>query len=122
VAASATAPDIVVIAGGQNDFSTWTEDPQAITDAIWQTYADARAKFSGARIIAVGPSILPDVTDEVVAMDAEVASAAASIGAEYVSLLDPDVLDPSMDSGDGGHVGDAGHLAIAERFLSVVAS
>ena len=35
-----------------------------------------------------------------------------------VALIDPDIVDPSMDIGDGGHVDDTGHRAIADAVLA----
>lgn len=116
---NATAPEVLFIAGGQNDFRAWTENPQAVTDAIWATYREARTRFPETRIVAVGPSIIGDVSQNVIDLDAQVRAAAEEIGAEYVSLIDPDVLDRGMDVGDGGHVNDAGHGAIAAAVLAV---
>lgn len=115
------SPAVVVIAGGQNDFDDWGQDSAAVTSAITQTYTDARSRFPDARLIAVGPSILGDVIDSARQLDDAVRAASASVGAEYVSLLDPDALDAAtMDVGDGGHVNDLGHRAIADRVLSAL--
>lgn len=114
-----TPPAVVVIAGGQNDLDEWATDPAVVMAAIQALYANARARFPDARIIAVGPSAIGDVTAPVTEMDAAVQAAAASVGAEYMSLLNPDVLDPSMDAGDGAHVSDVGHRAIADRVLGL---
>lgn len=115
-----TAPDVLFIAGGQNDFAAWREDRQAVTDAVWQTYREARTLFPDTRIVAVGPSVIGDVSEEVIGLDAEVQAAAAEVGAEYISLISPDVLSPAMDVGDGGHVNDEGHRAIADRVMTLV--
>lgn len=110
-------PNVIFVSGGQNDFSAWAADPEAVTAAINQTFAELRAKYPDTRIVANGPSIIGDVNDNVRAFDAAVQEAAAAVGAEYISMIDPDVIDRSMDAGDGGHVNDSGHTAIAERVI-----
>ncbi|MFD1715603.1 SGNH/GDSL hydrolase family protein [Amnibacterium flavum] len=114
-AAAEQKPDILVIAGGQNDFGAFVADPVTVTAAIDQVYADARAAFPDIPIIAVGPSSPGGETDTVVDFDAAVQAAAASVGAQYISLLFPAVVEPSLVLPDGAHVGDAGHQAIADR-------
>ena len=92
-----------------------------VRDAIASSYAQARQEFPAARIIAVGPSFLGGTARWQSDMDAAVREAAASVEAEYVSLLDPPVLgDRALELGDGGHVNDLGHRAIADRVLSVL--
>ncbi|GAA2577193.1 SGNH/GDSL hydrolase family protein [Microbacterium binotii] len=113
-------PSIVVIAGGQNDFRAYSADPDTVSNAIRSTYEKARARFPDARMISVGPTIIGDVSATVQGFDSVVREAAASVGAEYVNMIDPDVLDRSMDAGDGGHVNDTGHRAIADRVLSTI--
>jgi hypothetical protein len=81
---------------------------------INKTYADLRAALPKARIIAVGPSVIGDVTPQIAQFDAAVQKAAASVGAQYISLIDPDILNESMAAPDGFHVDDAGHTAIAK--------
>lgn len=117
------APSVIVIAGGQNDFDAFQADSETVSAAIHTTYAVARQLYPDARIIAVGPSTLGPVDGTVAAFDAAVQAAAISISAEYVSLIDPDVLDATtMDAGDGGHVNDSGHRAIAAAVLRAVGS
>lgn len=122
VEAVAAAPDaspaIVFVAGGQNDFSRWANEPDVVRDAINRVYADISEKYPDARIIAVGPSIIGPVNDVILGIDGAVQDAAERVGADYISLLEPDVLDESMDIGDGGHVDDAGHRAIADAVLA----
>ncbi|MCS5735584.1 SGNH/GDSL hydrolase family protein [Herbiconiux daphne] len=113
-------PDIVVVAGGQNDMGAWTASPSDVTAGISKTYGDIRGRFPDARIIAVGPSTVGAVSNEVVAFDEAVQSAAASVNAEYISLIDPPVIEPSWVTVDGGHVTDSGHAAIAQRVLAAI--
>lgn len=108
--AAGVTPSVVVIAGGQNDSDEWLSNKQGdVRDAIAATYAKARQEFPTARIIAVGPSFLGGTARWHSDMDAAVRDAAASVEAEYVSLLDPPVLgDRALELGDGGHVNDLG--------------
>jgi hypothetical protein len=85
---------------------------------IAQTFADLRASLPSAEIVAVGPSIVDAVSPATIRFDAAVQQAAASVGAHYISLIDPDVLDSGMATADGGHVDDSGHAAISEAILS----
>ncbi|MCS5735582.1 SGNH/GDSL hydrolase family protein [Herbiconiux daphne] len=118
--AEAANVSIVLVAGGQNDFIAWATNPTKVSAAIAKTYADLREGMPNARIIAVGPSTAGGFATTVVEFDAAVQSAAASVGAEYVSLLDPPVLDPSMLIPDGSQINDAGHAAIAARVLQSI--
>jgi lysophospholipase L1-like esterase len=47
-----------------------------------------------------------------------VQAAAHRVGAEYVSLIDPRVIEERMVDLDGVHVNDEGHRAIADRVLA----
>ncbi|WNM24914.1 GDSL-type esterase/lipase family protein [Demequina capsici] len=115
--ADGVQPAIVVIAGGQNDTDEWLAGVDVVA-AIQETYEKARAEFPHAWIIAVGPSWIGDVQDWQVDFDQAVQDAAAAVGASYISLLDPQVLDdPSYTVEDGVHVDDAGHAAIARRVI-----
>ncbi|WP_062318477.1 SGNH/GDSL hydrolase family protein [Demequina maris] len=117
-AVAGVTADIVLIAGGQNDTEAWEADREAVAEAIDATYARARQLFPTARIVAVGPSWLGAIRPWHRAFDRAVQDAAAAVDAEYVSLLDPPVLKASYDDGDGVHVDDAGHAAIAKRVVS----
>ncbi len=104
-------PDIVVVAGGQNDVGMDLND---VRSAIESTFRTIRQELPNVKIIAVGPSA-PVAGDDITAIDSEVRKAAAAVKATYISLLDPPVLSKSMFLTDGAHVGDEGHLAIAAR-------
>ena len=112
--------DLVVIAGGQNDFPELRETPAEVFRAVGDTYALAARRFPEAQIIAVGPSTPWDVGLEVRALDSAVRAAAERHDATYVSMVDPDVvLDRHVDA-DGVHVGDQGYRAIADRVVSQI--
>lgn len=113
--------DFVIIGGGQNDFRGYYEDSEAVLSAIRDTYTNYRAAFPDAELIAVGPSTVGDPNGAAeVAIDATVQEAATAVGATYVSLLAPDVIEEGMLAADGGHVNDTGHQAIAERVLAAL--
>ncbi|MBX0299860.1 SGNH/GDSL hydrolase family protein [Cryobacterium sp. 1639] len=114
----AVQPDIVLIAGGQNDLSALAADPDAVRAAVDETYTRIREGLPQARIIAVGPSTAQPGNALIAELDGWVQAAAASVGADYVSLIDPVVIEPEMVDTDGVHVNDAGHRAIAERVLA----
>ncbi|MFB0833930.1 SGNH/GDSL hydrolase family protein [Arthrobacter halodurans] len=109
--------DVVVIAGGQNDFGAYYDPArrEALFAGVRETYALAGERWPEARRIAVGPSTPREPDDAARAIDAAVREAAAETGAEYVSLLEPNVLTPALVLPDGTHVGPEGHRAIAER-------
>jgi lysophospholipase L1-like esterase len=110
-------PDIVVIAGGQNDIMALDSDPDSVRAAIVTTYEEIREGLPQARIIAVGPSMAQPGNELIEKMDGWVQAAAESVGADYVSLIDPVTIEPDMVSVDGVHVNDEGHRAIADRVL-----
>lgn len=112
--------DIVVIAGGQNDFDELRTDPAPVFEAVSNTYAAVAQRFPDARVIAVGPSTPWEIGLEARAMDSAVRAAAQEHEATYVSLLDPDVVRDSFVSDDGVHVTDQGHRAIADRVLAQI--
>lgn len=115
----AAAPDVVVVAGGQNDFDAFAVHPEGVRAAIVDTYVGLRAGLLNAEIVTVGPSTTWGVDDIAIRFDAIVREAAASVGATYVSLLDPYVIDPAFVLADG-HVNNDGHRAIAERVVATL--
>lgn len=117
---SGDEPDVIVVGGGQNDFDDWAEDPVQVTRAIGATYETLRSDHPTATIIAVGPSHLDRVDPTSLALDRAVRDAATSADARYVSLLEPLTIQRGMVLPDGGHVGDAGHRAIADRVLQTL--
>ncbi|TFC05538.1 SGNH/GDSL hydrolase family protein [Cryobacterium adonitolivorans] len=114
----ASAPDVVVIAGGQNDRWALGTDPQFVRAAVNETFRLIRAELPNARLIAVGPSTAEPATAMLTDLDGWVQAAAHRVDAEYVSLLDPVVIRAEMVVADGVHVDDAGHRAIADRVLA----
>jgi lysophospholipase L1-like esterase len=114
----AAQPDIVFIAGGQNDLRTLATDPEAVRSAVMETYDRIRAGLPQARIVAVGPSVAQPGNQLIAELDEWVQATAKTVGAEYVSLIDPVVIEPELLDVDGVHVNDKGHRAIAERVLA----
>lgn len=104
-------PDIVVVAGGQNDIAQDARDEAVAVGAFFQ---DLRAALPSARIIAVGPSY-PLVYADAEVVNAAVRDAAQAVGADYVDLLNPPVLAPEYLIPGSVHVNDSGHAAIASR-------
>jgi lysophospholipase L1-like esterase len=119
-AAEGIAAETVVVAGGQNDLDEWAADSAAVTNAISRTYTHLRSTNPDSVIIAVGPSAIGSVSPAVAGMDAAVQTAAAAVGAQYISLINPDVLNVDMATADGGHVDDVGHQAIATAVLAAL--
>lgn len=118
VAAQGLDPDVVVIAGGQNDAAAYTLDPAAEERAITRTYRRAATLFPEAHVIGVGPS-WPTGNDPLARrMDRTVANAVHRVGGTHISLLDPPVVVPAMVQPDRIHVGPDGHRAIADRVLA----
>ncbi|MEC5183042.1 lysophospholipase L1-like esterase [Cryobacterium sp. MP_3.1] len=116
----AAAPDVVVIAGGQNDRWALATDPELVQAAVDRTFSLLREGLPNARLIAVGPSTAEPATAMITDLDGWVRAAADRVDAEYVSLLDPVVIQSDMVVSDGVHVNDAGHRAIADRVLDTV--
>ncbi|MFI6425974.1 SGNH/GDSL hydrolase family protein [Promicromonospora sp. NPDC050880] len=112
--------DVVVIAGGQNDFDELRTEPATVFQAVEDTYALAAERFPDARIIAVGPSTPWAVGLEVRALDGAVRAAAERYGATYVSLIDPNVVRQRYVDADGIHVTDEGYAAIARRVVTQI--
>ena len=111
-------PDIVVVAGGENDMAQFASGP--VSGAITDTFNGLRERLPNARIIAVGP-FARDITSSVTAFDLVVQDAARAIGGEYVSLIAPKpAVQEDMFTADGVHVNDSGHAAIADRITSVL--
>jgi len=109
--------DVVVIAGGQNDFSQWRSGEDEVTTAIELVYATARKMFPDTEIVTVGPSAPGAVDMTVAGMDTAVQNAAE---ATYVSRIDPPVITPDIFLDDRAHVDDTGHVAIADRVASTI--
>jgi len=109
-------PDVVVVAGGQND-DTLDSDPEALFSGIRYFFDQIRFRMPAAKIIAVGPSFPTPVSPAQLEFDSAVREAVNAAGGQFVSLLSPPVIDPAMVLPDRLHVDDAGHAAIAARVL-----
>jgi lysophospholipase L1-like esterase len=118
----ASNPDIVVVAGGQNDKSLLPSDRKMVFDAVADTFIQLRQRLPTARIVAVGPSSGALVPPWLVELDDQVQAAARAAGADYVSLISPTPVIQQYMLLTDGHVDDSGHAAIADRVLSVLAS
>jgi lysophospholipase L1-like esterase len=68
-AVAADNPDIVVVAGGQNDLDEFVRDSGAVSEAITETYTAIRARLPNSRIIGVGPSSPLGVPPSLVSRD-----------------------------------------------------
>lgn len=112
--------DVVVIAGGQNDFGGLRKEPAQVFEAVTDTYALAVRRFPHARIVSVGPSTPWSVGLEARALDGAVRAAASEAGATYVSLIDPNIVQGRLVHEDGIHTTDAGNAAIARRVLETL--
>lgn len=111
-------PQIVVVAGGQND---QLQDPVAEQAAIAEVYHDLRAGLPDAQIIAVGPATTDAQPGKnLLAIDDAVRLAATDNGALYVSLLNPPVIQPGMVPADKGAPDDAAHAAIEQRVAAAL--
>jgi hypothetical protein len=117
--AVSNAPGVVVVGGGVGDPDS---DPLEVTATVKSVYEAVRIGLPDARVIAVGPwSGERATSDATLALDAAVRSAADSVGATYVSLITPPVLDTAtMVTRDGTQLNDAGHAAIAARVLAAL--
>ncbi|WP_104194127.1 SGNH/GDSL hydrolase family protein [Cryobacterium sp. M25] len=106
-------PSVVVVAAERA--GTNVDLPEAVA-TINAALAALRVGLPDATLVVVGPAALIGMDDtRAVEFDREVRSAVARVGAAYVSLLEPNVLDPSMVASDGISVNEAGHAAIAAR-------
>jgi hypothetical protein len=111
-------PPVVVVAGGEGESAP--EASVAVT-TIESAFTALRVGLPGSTLIIVGPSALGGVSDRrAVALDRVVHNAATSVGATYINLLEPNVLDPSMVASDGVGLNDAGHAAIASRVTAAL--
>ncbi|MBC7764057.1 MAG: SGNH/GDSL hydrolase family protein [Candidatus Saccharibacteria bacterium] len=111
----AAKPDFVFVSGGQSDFETFLKDPRSVIRAIDTTYTSLRAGLPDTPIYAIGPSTTETATKQNLEFDNAVRSAAARVGATYVSLLQPNVIKPTFIAADRAYVNDAGFAAIAAR-------
>ncbi|MGI3785396.1 MAG: SGNH/GDSL hydrolase family protein, partial [Janthinobacterium lividum] len=116
--AAGAHPARVVVAGGQNDFVSYSTDPVRVRAAVTSTYAALRKACPDAELVVVGPSTTGVVDVTVTSFDEMVRTAAADNHASYISLLQPPVIRPAMIAPDGVHVNDVGHRAIADRIIS----
>jgi len=116
---TALRPDIVVVAGGQNDQPILDRNRSELFAGVGNFFVQLRSRVPRARIIGLGPSFPDALTPERYNFDQVVREAVRSVGGEFISLIRPTpVIDPAMLEPDRVHVGDAGHAAIASRVLA----
>ncbi|TFC94232.1 MULTISPECIES: SGNH/GDSL hydrolase family protein [Cryobacterium] len=111
-------PSVVVLAAEMGGKNVISPDAVATTNAV---FAALRVGLPDATLIVVGPAAPTGLDDaRAVELDSAVRAAAARVGASFVSLLEPKVLDPSLVAGDGVSVNEAGHAAIAARVTTAL--
>lgn len=114
------SPDVVVVAGGRNDFDL---SPDEFADAVDGVLGSVVKKFPKATIYAVSPvwddDEVPDGFDT--RIDA-VRTAAEKVGATFVDVGQPLVGKPDLVVEDGVHPNREGHAAIADAFKSALRS
>jgi lysophospholipase L1-like esterase len=113
-------PDIVVVAGGQNDTVLAANHFEAERAAIEATFRTLRAGLPDARIVAVGLKPIWGVTAPLQRIEDSVRAAVESIGGLFIGLTTSSVIQPSYLLEDGIHVGDEGHAAIAAHVLAAL--
>lgn len=115
-ALAATAPSIVIVAGGRADVQS-SNSPAQIKSAVTATFAALRAALPTATILAQSPfwaSTKPPAAVALIAADVE--SAVVTVGGRYLDVGQPLVGAPA-DLGPNPNVpNDAGYAAIATAF------
>jgi hypothetical protein len=114
-ALAATAPAIVVVAGGRFDIES-PNGPTKIKTQVTATFRALRAALPEAVIIAespVWPLTKPPITLALVAAD--VKAAVAAVGGRYLDVGEP-LFGLSADAGPHSLPNDAGHDALARAF------
>lgn len=111
-------PSVVFVAAGTSDE---LETPADVSASIQTVFDALRIGLPSAKIVAVGPASITAIpSPSVLAIDGFVRSASAKMGATYVSLLSPNVIDPTMISSDGNILDSTGQKAMATRVNSVL--
>ncbi|GGL77083.1 hypothetical protein GCM10009706_14420 [Curtobacterium citreum] len=117
----AARPDIVVIAGSQNDLLFPTDQ---VDSAIKDTLVQIRAAVPDAKIVVYGPVNPGEIKPATRTNDAATSAAAQAIGADYISSISPTSTyeSPADYWTDGQHPSDSGHQHIADRFIEELPS
>ncbi|WP_176337582.1 SGNH/GDSL hydrolase family protein [Kocuria salina] len=114
------SPDVVVVAGGRNDFDM---SPDEFADAVDGVLSSVVETFPKATVYAVSPVWDDDETPEGfdTRVDA-VRTAAEKVDATFVDIGQPLEGKPDLVVEDGVHPNRAGHAALADAFKSAVRS
>jgi len=118
--AVAEQPQVVVVAGGQNDTFLAYHDLASEQSAITATFQTLRAGLPDAIIVAVGPPPIWGVTSPLLDIESAVREAVETNGGVFVSLLSPSVINSSNLLPDGIHAGEEGHAEIASRVMAAL--
>jgi len=109
-------PDIVVLSGGFNDCAVAKSDPVKTQAHIVATINQVHTLMPQARII-VTPVITFSTDRCMASMNAWLAAAAASVGAQYVTGADRWLVGHREWNWDGVHPNLRGHTAVAGNFV-----
>jgi lysophospholipase L1-like esterase len=110
----AARPDVVVVQYGANDVRAGIP-VAAFADAARELLAAVREALPRARLVVAEPQPAPSLEARRAPYDAALADAARAAGAEYVTLAD--AFPATAHAVDDIHVDDAGHAAVAARFV-----
>lgn len=110
-------PDVVVVAGGQNDMTSNGD----IDAAVHATLELLRDGLPYARMYVVGPTWPQESPPpNLVAIETSVRNAAAEVDAQFIPALDWIAGRPDLMSLDNIHPNDAGYRLIADRVVAAV--
>ena len=114
-ALAATAPSIVIVAGGRYDIQT-SNGPTKIKTGITATFTALRAALPHAQIIAESPLWAPGKAPATLSLvAADVKAAVTAVGGRYLDVGQPLIGVPT-DIGTGAIPNDAGYAALAKAF------
>lgn len=113
----ALRPDVVVVAGGQNDISS-TGDVAA---AVRATLLRLRDGLPDADLYVLGPTWPePEPPSRLLEVDTAARDAAADVAGRFIPALDLLAGRPELIAADGIHANDAGYQVIADRVVAAV--
>lgn len=111
-------PRVVFIAAGTSDVG---ETPADVASSINSVFGALKIALPSARIVAIGPAAVDAIPKpEIVAIDGLIRSASKEMGATYISLLSPKILDDSMVSSNNEILSPSGHKAISTRVIDAL--
>ncbi|WP_062296281.1 SGNH/GDSL hydrolase family protein [Demequina maris] len=113
--------DIVVVTGGSNDGGRWNDDPELMAGAIDATFLAVQQAYPDAEIVAIGVPWIGEPMQWEKDFDGAVEGSVGGVGGTFVSLIDPPLLeDLALGVGDGAHLNDKGHAAVAARIVNAL--